>query len=44
MLAMSMGIHVYVEKPLAHTFEECELLMAAEKYGVQCQMGNQGLQ
>ena len=31
MLAMSMGIHVYVEKPLAHTFEECELLMAAEK-------------
>lgn len=43
MLAMSMGIHVYVEKPLAHTFEECELLMAAEKkYGVQCQMGNQG--
>lgn len=43
MLAMSLGIHVYVEKPLAHTFEECELLMAAEKkYGVQCQMGNQG--
>ena len=42
-LAMSMGIHVYVEKPLAHTFEECELLMAAEtKYGVHCQMGNQG--
>lgn len=43
MLAMSMGIHVYVEKPLAHTFEECELLMAAEKkYNVKCQMGNQG--
>lgn len=43
MLAMSMGIHVYVEKPLAHTFEECELLIAAEKkYNVQCQMGNQG--
>ena len=43
MLAMSMGIHVFVEKPLAHTFEECELLMAAEKkFGVQCQMGNQG--
>lgn len=43
MLAMSMGIHVYVEKPLAHTFEECQLLMAAEeKYGVMCQMGNQG--
>ena len=43
MLAMSMGINVYVEKPLAHTFEECELLIAAEKkYGVKCQMGNQG--
>ena len=43
MLAMSLGINVYVEKPLAHTFEECELLMAAEKkYNVQCQMGNQG--
>lgn len=43
MLAMSMGIHVYVEKPLAHTFEECELLIQAEKkFGVKCQMGNQG--
>jgi predicted dehydrogenase len=43
MLAMSLGIHVYVEKPLAHTFEECELLMLAEKkYNVACQMGNQG--
>ncbi|TWU08581.1 Gfo/Idh/MocA family protein [Stieleria varia] len=43
MLAMSLGINVYVEKPLAHTFEECELLMAAEqKYNVKCQMGNQG--
>ena len=43
MLAMSLGKHVYVEKPLAHTFEECELLMAAEKkYNVFCQMGNQG--
>jgi hypothetical protein len=43
MLAMSMGKHVYVEKPLAHTFEEIQLLMAAEeKYGVACQMGNQG--
>lgn len=43
MLAMSLGIHVYVEKPLAHTFHECELLIAAEKkYGVMCQMGNQG--
>jgi hypothetical protein len=43
MLAMSLGKHVYVEKPLAHTFEECELLMKAEKkYNVMCQMGNQG--
>jgi predicted dehydrogenase len=43
MLAMSLGKHVYVEKPLAHTFEECELLMAAEnKYKVVTQMGNQG--
>ena len=43
MLAMSLGKHVYVEKPLAHTFEECALMMAAEqKYKVMCQMGNQG--
>ena len=41
--AMRLGKHVYVEKPLANTFRECELLMAAEKkYGVVCQMGNQG--
>jgi predicted dehydrogenase len=43
MLAMSMGKHVYVEKPLAHTFEECQLLIEAEKkHKVACQMGNQG--
>ncbi|MCB8932975.1 MAG: Gfo/Idh/MocA family oxidoreductase [Chthonomonadaceae bacterium] len=43
MLAMSMGKHVYVEKPLAHSFRQIELLMAAEKkYKVACQMGNQG--
>ncbi len=42
-LAMSKGIHIYVEKPLAHTFQETELLMAAEKkHKVACQMGNQG--
>ncbi len=42
-LAMSMGKHVFVEKPLANTFLEAELLMAAEKkYGVVTQMGNQG--
>ena len=43
MAAMREGIHVYVEKPLARTFNECELLMQAEKkYGVVTQMGNQG--
>jgi predicted dehydrogenase len=43
MLAMAHGKHVYVEKPLAHTFEEVELLMAmADKTGVVTQMGNQG--
>ena len=43
MAAMREGIHVYVEKPLARTFYECELLMQAEKkYGVVTQMGNQG--
>lgn len=42
-LAMSMGKHVYTEKPLTHTFEEAEILMRAEKkYGVVTQMGNQG--
>ncbi|MBT3377281.1 MAG: Gfo/Idh/MocA family oxidoreductase [Lentisphaerae bacterium] len=43
MLAMSLGKHVYIEKPLCHTFQEAELLMAAEKkYKVSAQMGNQG--
>jgi len=43
MLAMSLGKHVYVEKPLTRTFHESELLMrAAKKYGVATQMGNQG--
>lgn len=43
MHAMRLGKAVYVEKPLANTFRECELLEAAEKkYGVVCQMGNQG--
>ncbi|MDP6046950.1 MAG: Gfo/Idh/MocA family oxidoreductase [Phycisphaerae bacterium] len=43
MLAMSQGKHIYVEKPLAHTFNECELMIAAmKKYGVATQMGNQG--
>lgn len=43
MLAMSLGKHVYVEKPMAHSFRQIDLLMAAEKkYKVACQMGNQG--
>mgnify|MGYP001180875252 FL=1 len=44
MHAMGLGKHVYVEKPLARTFQECELLMkAADKYKkVVTQMGNQG--
>jgi len=41
--AMRRGLAVFSEKPLAHTFEECELLMAAErKFRVVTQMGNQG--
>jgi predicted dehydrogenase len=43
MLAISLGKHVYVEKPLAHSFHQIELLMAMErKHKVACQMGNQG--
>jgi predicted dehydrogenase len=43
MHAMRLGKAVYVEKPLAHSFRECELLMQAEeRCGVVCQMGNQG--
>ncbi|MEM0964589.1 MAG: Gfo/Idh/MocA family oxidoreductase [Verrucomicrobiota bacterium] len=43
MAAMMNGIHVYVEKPMARTFQECEILMVAEKkYGLVTQMGNQG--
>ena len=43
MLAMSLGKHVYVEKPMARTFEEVELMIkGAEKYKVATQMGNQG--
>lgn len=35
--------HLYLQKPLAHTFEECDLLLeAAKKSGVVTQMGNQG--
>lgn len=43
MLAMNQGKHIYVEKPMAHSFHQVELMMAAEKkYKLACQMGNQG--
>lgn len=43
MMAMGLGKHVYVEKPLTRTFHEAELMMAmAKKSGVVTQMGNQG--
>ncbi|MAB75303.1 MAG: oxidoreductase, partial [Verrucomicrobiales bacterium] len=39
--AMQLGKHVYVEKPLTHTYREADLLMQAEKkYKVVTQMGN----
>jgi predicted dehydrogenase len=44
MMAIDYGKHVYVEKPLAHTFNEVELLMAkaAKNPKVATQLGNQG--
>ncbi len=42
-LAMSLGKHVFVEKPLTRTFHESELLLkASERFQVVTQMGNQG--
>jgi len=42
-LAMSMGKHVYVQKPLTHTVAEARLLRAtAKQMKVATQMGNQG--
>lgn len=41
--AMTMGKHVYCEKPLTHTVYESRLLTKlADKYKVATQMGNQG--
>jgi hypothetical protein len=41
--AIRRGKHVYVQKPLARTFEECQVLLdASRKFGVVTQMGNQG--
>ena len=42
--AMRLGKHVYVQKPLAHSFEECAMLMKEQdRSGVVAQMGNQHL-
>ncbi|WP_167604878.1 Gfo/Idh/MocA family oxidoreductase [Maribellus sediminis] len=41
--AMTMGKHVYVQKPLTHSVYESRLLTKlAKKYNVATQMGNQG--
>ncbi len=44
MTALGLGKHVYVEKPMARTFNEIDLMMkAAKKYPkLATQMGNQG--
>jgi predicted dehydrogenase len=43
MMAMELGKHVYVQKPLTHTvYEARKLTEGARKYGVVTQMGNQG--
>ncbi len=42
-MAMNLGKHVYVQKPLTHTIAEARLLTnLAKKTGVVTQMGNQG--
>lgn len=44
MMAIGLGKHVYVEKPMARTFNEVELMMKAARKNpkVVTQMGNQG--
>jgi predicted dehydrogenase len=43
MIAMELGMHVYVEKPLAHNIWQLRTLKKAAKYyNVVSQMGNQG--
>ncbi len=43
LIAMQLGYHVFVQKPLTHTVEEARLLLlAARRSGVITSMGNQG--
>ncbi|MBM3442271.1 MAG: Gfo/Idh/MocA family oxidoreductase [Bacteroidetes bacterium] len=44
MMALGLGKHVYVEKPMARTFQEVELMMKAARQHPKLvtQMGNQG--
>lgn len=43
MMAVEMGKHVYVEKPITHTVQEARLLTeAVRRHEVVSQMGNQG--
>jgi predicted dehydrogenase len=43
LMAMRMGKHVYVQKPLTHSIEEARLMRkVAKEYKVATQMGNQG--
>ena len=43
MMAIKMGKHVYVQKPLTHTIKEARMLaQAAKEANVTTQMGNQG--
>jgi predicted dehydrogenase len=36
---LSAGKHVYVEKPIANTIEECQVMAAARRYGRVVQVG-----
>jgi hypothetical protein len=43
LMAMRMGKHVYVEKPMAHSIEEARLMAkVAKEQGIVSQMGNNG--
>jgi predicted dehydrogenase len=43
MRAIKLGKHVFCEKPLAHSIQECRALAeAAKQHNVRTQMGNQG--